>query len=58
VYVNNPHALEELQENTGYETSTIPTQQLQHVSGNIFSQCGEHLEAEGLETFSHNVENT
>jgi hypothetical protein len=47
VYVNNPHSLEELQENIRHEISTIPVQQIGRVSRNIFSRCEACLEAEG-----------
>jgi hypothetical protein len=45
--VNNPHSLEELQENIRHEISAIPVQQLRRVSRNIFSRCEAFLEAEG-----------
>jgi hypothetical protein len=37
VRVNNPHSLEEIQQNTRLEISANPIQQLQRVSKNIFS---------------------
>jgi hypothetical protein len=43
--VKNPNSLE-LQENNRHEICTIPIQQIQHVSRNIFSQCEAFLEAE------------
>jgi hypothetical protein len=41
MYTNNPHSLEELQENIMHEISAISTQQFQGVFKNIFFQ-GRH----------------
>jgi hypothetical protein len=47
VYVHSPHSFGEFQENIMHEISTIPVQQLQRVSKNIFSRFETCLEAEG-----------